>query len=135
MATEIQEIEGIGASSAAKLKEIGIDTVEKLLQEGFYPKGRKAIADQTGISGKKLLDWIGMADLFRVRGVGKQFAELLKAAGVDTVKELKMRNPNNLATALSETNEEKNICKAVPHLVQLENWIAQAKHLESRLTY
>lgn len=135
MATNIQEIEGIGASSATKLQEIGIDTVEKLLQEGFYPKGRKSIADQTGISSKKLLDWIGMADLFRVKGVGKQFAELLKAAGVDTVKELKMRNAHNLATKLAETNEAKNICKAVPHEVQLENWITQAKHLEARLTY
>ena len=76
-----------------------------------------------------------MADLFRVKGVGKQFAELLKATGVDTVKELKMRNAHNLQVALSEANSSKKLCKATPSIGQVQHWIKQAKHLEARLTY
>ncbi len=135
MATPITEIEGIGNTQGAKLQEIGIHTIEQLLQAGNYPKGRSDLAQQTGIAPKVLLKWIGMADLFRVQGVGKQFAELLKVAGVDTVKELKMRNAANLQTTLTEVNAEKKVCKAVPHEVQLRHWIAQAKHLETRLSY
>lgn len=135
MGIQIIEIEGIGPAYAEKLEAVGIQTIEQLLAQGGNPSGRKALEDATGIDGKRILDWIGMADLFRINGVGKQFAELLKAAGVDTVKELKMRNPENLQEKLEETNEEKKLTRAVPAVVQVQHWINQAKKLEARLTY
>lgn len=135
MDKHIIDIEGIGPKYAEKLEAAGISTIGQLLEKGSTPAGRTALGKATGIDGKKILDWIGMADLFRISGVGKQFAELLKVTGVDTVKELKMRNPENLCEALKNTNEAKTLTRAVPSLPQVANWIQQAKRLEARLTY
>lgn len=131
----IIDIEGIGPKYAKKLEAVGIVTIGQLLEKGANPAGRRELEKTTEIDGKRILDWIGMADLYRINGVGKQFAELLKAAGVDTVKELKMRNPENLCEALTSTNEAKGLTRTVPALPQVENWIRQAKLLEARLTY
>ncbi|BDS13203.1 DUF4332 domain-containing protein [Aureispira anguillae] len=135
MEKTIIDIEGIGPKYAEKLKAIGILTVGTLLERGASPAGRRQLEEETGIDGKRILDWIGMADLYRINGVGKQFAELLKVTGVDTVKELKMRNPANLCQALMETNETKKLARTVPALPQVEAWIRQAKVLEARLSY
>lgn len=131
----IIDIEGIGPKYAEKLEAVGITTIGQLLEKGANPAGRRELEKLTEIDGKRILDWIGMADLYRINGVGKQFAELLKATGVDTVKELKMRNPENLCEALAATNETKALTRAIPALPQVENWIQQAKNLEARLTY
>ncbi|WMX16205.1 MULTISPECIES: DUF4332 domain-containing protein [unclassified Aureispira] len=135
MNKHIIDIEGIGPKYAEKLNAVGITTIDELLDKGSTPSGRQDLEQSTGIDKKRILDWIGMADLYRINGVGKQFAELLKVTGVDTVKELKMRRPENLCEALEKTNETKKLTRAVPSLPQVKDWIQQAKILEARLTY
>jgi predicted flap endonuclease-1-like 5' DNA nuclease len=132
---KIIDIEGIGENFASKLMAENIDTVEQLLDRCAAPAGRKELADKTGISEKLILRWTNHADLFRVDGIGPQFAELLEAAGVDTVKELRHRVPANLAAKLVEVNDEKHLCRRVPAESELERMIAQAKELEPRMTY
>lgn len=128
-------IEGIGPAYQEKLAGAGIKTVEALLEKGASKKGRSEIAAASGISETLILDWVNMADLFRINGIASQFAELLKAAGVDTVKELRTRNPENLHKALTETNEAKKLTRVVPALSQVEDFINQAKSLEPVVTH
>lgn len=131
----IEEIEGIGPAFGAKLGNASIKTVEGLLKAGATKAGRKKIAEESGISEDKILDWVNMADLFRIKGVASQFAELLKASGVDTIKELRHRVPENLHVKLTEVNAEKKLTRVVPSLSQVEDFIAQAKELEPVVTY
>ena len=105
---KIIDIEGIGDVYAQKLIAAGINKVSELLEKCAAPKGRKALAEETGISEKLILKWTNHADLFRINGVGPQFAELLEAAGVDTVKEFRHRVAENLQPKLEETNAAKN---------------------------
>lgn len=135
MAKAITMIEGIGSVYKGKLEVAGINSVESLLEKGGSKKGRVDIAAATGISEKRILKWVNMADLFRINGIASQFAELLKATGVDTVKELKMRNPANLHKMLIETNEQKKLTRAVPALSQIEDFINQAKLMEPMVTH
>ncbi|EMS31927.1 Hypothetical protein C943_01662 [Mariniradius saccharolyticus AK6] len=128
-------IEGIGPAYQEKLAGAGIKTVEALLEKGASKKGRSEIAAASGISETLILDWVNMADLFRINGIASQFAELLKAAGVDTVKELRTRNPENLHKALTETNDAKKLTRAVPALSQVEDFINQANSLEPVVTH
>jgi predicted flap endonuclease-1-like 5' DNA nuclease len=134
MAT-ITDIEGIGPVFQEKLAAADIKTVESLLEKGASKSGRKAIADASGIDEGKILDWVNMADLFRINGIASQFAELLKAAGVDTVKELRTRNAENLHDALVKTNEEKSLTRVVPSLSKVEDFIEQAKELTPVVTH
>jgi predicted flap endonuclease-1-like 5' DNA nuclease len=135
MAKKITEIEGIGSVFQEKLSKAGVRTVEGLLELGASRSGRKKIAEDSGIDESKILDWVNMADLFRIKGVASQFAELLKAAGVDTVKELRNRNAENLHAKLVEVQEEKKITRSVPGLSQVTDYIEQAKSLEPIVTY
>ena len=135
MTYKIIDIEGIGQVYAEKLIAAGIDTAEKLLAKCAAPAGRKALEEETGISGKLILTWANHADLFRIKGVGPQFAELLEAAGVDTVKELGHRKAENLAAKMLEVNEEKHLVRRVPVQVEVEKMIAQAKELPGVMTY
>ena len=132
---KIIDIEGIGDVYAEKLIAAGINKVSELLEKCAAPKGRKALAEQTGISEKLILRWTNHADLFRINGVGPQFAELLEAAGVDTVKEFRHRVAENLQPKLEETNAAKNICNRVPAVSEIQKMIDQAKELEPRMTY
>jgi predicted flap endonuclease-1-like 5' DNA nuclease len=109
--------------------------VETLLEQGGAPKGRAALAEKTGISEKLILRWVNHADLIRLKGVGPQYAELLEAAGVDTVKELRNRNAANLTTKLVEINEAKNIAGTTPSAKQVEGWIEEAKTLEPKVSH
>ncbi len=131
----IADIEGIGPVFQEKLGKAGITTVEGLLKEGASKKGRSAIAEASGIDEGKILDWVNMADLFRIKGVASQFAELLKAAGVDTVKELRNRNAENLHAKLEEVNASKNLTRVVPSSEKVADFIEQAKNLEPVVTY
>jgi predicted flap endonuclease-1-like 5' DNA nuclease len=133
--TAIVDIEGVGEVYAAKLKEAGLSTVEALLEAGKTPKGRDTLAETTGISGKLILKWVNHADLFRIHGVAGQYAELLEAAGVDTVVELSRRNAANLAEALAKTNDEKKLAGTTPSLSQVEKWINEAKDLPRAVEY
>jgi predicted flap endonuclease-1-like 5' DNA nuclease len=135
MAKNISEIEGIGSVYAKKLVAAGIKTIEALLEAGASKVGRKKLASDTGIDEGKILEWVNMADLFRIKGIGTQFAELLEAAGVDTVKELRNRNPENLHAKLVEVQAEKKITRAVPALKQVINFVDQAKALPPIITY
>ncbi|MDE6860228.1 MAG: DUF4332 domain-containing protein [Duncaniella sp.] len=135
MAYKIEEIEGIGESYATKLKEAGVATTEALLEKGATKKGREQLADATGISEKLILKWVNHADLFRIKGVAGQFAELLEAGGVDTVKEFRHRVAANLQPKLVEINEQKNLCNRVPSVTELQKMIDQAKELEPKVTY
>ena len=131
----IQDIEGIGPSFGEKLAAAGIKTVEALLKEGCAKSGRKKIAADTGIDEGKILDWVNMADLFRINGVASQFAELLKASGVDTVKELRNRNAENLHAKLEEVNAEKKLTRVVPALSKVQDFVEQAKGLDPVVTH
>lgn len=135
MGYKIIDVEGIGDIYAKKLKDAGIDTVDELLEKCAKPAGRKALEEQTGISGKLILTWTNHADLMRINGVGPQFSELLEAAGVDTVKELKHRVAANLHAKLVETNEEKNLVNRVPAEVEVQKMIDQAKELPALMEY
>lgn len=135
MAYKIIDVEGIGPVYAAKLQEAGIQTTEEYLEKCATPAGRKALAEATGISPKLILTWANHSDLFRINGIAGQFAELLEASGVDTVKEFRHRVPANLHAKLVEVNDEKHLCKRVPSVTELEKMIAQAKEMEVVLTY
>ncbi len=132
---KIIDIEGVGEVYAEKLVAVGINKVSELLDKCAAPKGRKELAEATGISEKLILKWTNHADLFRINGVGPQFAELLEAAGVDTVKEFRHRVAENLQPKLVEVNEQKNICNRVPAVSEVQKMIDQAKELEPRMTY
>jgi predicted flap endonuclease-1-like 5' DNA nuclease len=132
---KIIDIEGVGDVYAQKLQAAGINKVSELLEKCAAPKGRKELAEATGISDKLILRWTNHADLFRINGVGPQFAELLEAAGVDTVKEFRHRVAENLQPKLAEVNEAKNICNRVPAVSEIQKMIDQAKELEPKVTY
>jgi len=132
---KIIDIEGVGEVYAEKLIAAGINKVSELLEKCAAPKGRKELAEATGISEKLILRWTNHADLFRINGVGPQFAELLEAAGVDTVKEFRHRVAENLQPKLAEVNEQKNICNRVPAVSEVQKMIDQAKELEPKVSY
>lgn len=135
MSYKIEEIEGIGPVYAEKLRAAGISTTEELLEKGATRKGREDIAEATEISERLILKWTNHADLFRIKGVAGQFAELLEAAGVDTVKEFRHRVAANLYPRLVEVNEQRNLCNRVPSVAELEKMIEQAKTLPPVITY
>ena len=135
MAYKVIDIEGVGEVYAEKLVAAGIVKVEELLEKCATPKGRQALAEATGISDKLILRWTNHADLFRIKGVGPQFAELLEAAGVDTVKEFRHRVPENLQPKLEETNAEKRLVRRVPSLKEVIKMVEQAKELPPVVTY
>ena len=132
---KIIDIEGVGDVYAEKLQAAGINKVSELLDKCAAPKGRKELAEATGISEKLILRWTNHADLFRINGVGPQFAELLEAAGVDTVKEFRHRVAENLQPKLAEVNEAKNICNRVPAVSEVQKMIDQAKELPGVVEY
>ncbi len=135
MAYKITDIEGIGPVMEEKLATAGIKTVEGLLEKGASKKGRTELAATTGIDAKKLLVFVNNADLFRVKGVSSQYAELLKASGVDTVKELRNRKPENLQAKMAEVNEAKKLVRQVPSVKQVEGYVNHAKELDPVVTH
>ena len=135
MIYKIVDIEGIGPVYAEKLINAGIKTDKDLLEKYAKPAGRKALAEETGISPKLILTWTNHCDLMRINGVGPQFSELLEAAGVDTVKEFRNRKAENLQPKLEEVNNEKNLCNRVPSLKEVIKMIDQAKELEPVMEY
>lgn len=131
----IVEIEGIGATYAEKLTAAGIKTEEDLLQAGGSAAGRKDIAEKTGVSEAKVLEWVNRADLSRVKGIGSEYADLLEAAGVDSVPELAQRNAANLYAKMKEINDSKNLVRQVPSESGVANWIEEAGKLDKIVTH
>ena len=132
---KIIDVEGIGPVYGEKLLAAGIKDTDALLEKCAKPAGRKALEEETGISGKLILTWTNHCDLMRINGVGPQFSELLEAAGVDTVKELQHRVPANLQAKLEEVNEQKHLVRRVPALAEVEKMVAQAKELPAVMEY
>ncbi len=131
----LKDIEGIGASYAEKLDKAGLATTDALLSAGSTPKGRADLAATTGISEKLILRWVNMSDLFRIKGVGEQYSDLLEAAGVDTVVELAQRKPENLQAKMAEVNEERKLVRRVPTESEVSDWVEQAKALPRMVSY
>ncbi len=135
MGYSIQEIEGIGPAYGDKLAGVGINTTTQLLKRCCDRKGRKTVCEESGISDQLILSWTNMADLMRISGIGPQFAELLHAAGVDTIKELRQRNAANLTEKMAEVNGQKKLTRRTPPLSLVEGWIATAKETEPQMSY
>ena len=131
----ITDIEGIGAAYAAKLRKADVRTTEALLKMGGTKKGRKELASATGFSTKMILEWVNRADLFRVKGIGEQYSDLLEAAGVDTVVELAKRKPESLLETLIKVNIKKNLVNQAPGLSQVKAWVKHAKSLKRVVDY
>ena len=124
---KISDIQGIGAAHTEKLAKAGIRTTEALLKIGAAAEGRKEIEAMTGIGNHPILEWVNMADLYRIKGVGSQFSELLRETGVNTVVELSKRVPRHLYAEMVEINQAKNLVNRMPTMGQVEDWIKQAK--------
>jgi predicted flap endonuclease-1-like 5' DNA nuclease len=131
----ISRIEGIGSVYANKLREQGITTTGALLDKCGSVKGRRELSSATGLSEKLILEWVNRADLMRVKGVGEEYSDLLEQAGVDTVKELRRRNPKNLHEAMLEVNQEKHLVRRPPSLTEAKHWVEEAKRLTPKVTY
>ena len=132
---KIIDLEGVGPVYAEKLIAVGIKTVEALLKAGATPKGRQELAEKTGVSGTLILKWVNFADLYRIKGVGEEYSELLEAAGVDTVKELAQRNADNLYAKIVEVNQAKELVRQIPTSKQVASWVEQAKALPRAIEY
>jgi predicted flap endonuclease-1-like 5' DNA nuclease len=133
--SKLMNIEGIGEIFGGRLWEAGIKTPHALLHQGATAQGRKTIAAKTLISEKKILEWVNHVDLFRVKGIAGQYADLLEEAGIDTVVELAQRNPENLHQKLVMVNQEKKLVRRLPTEHQLREWIGQAARLPRMVSY
>ena len=135
MSYPITDIDGIDGEAAAILKSVGIRSTERLLEAARTVRGRKLLAMKTGFDEKRLLCWANVADRMRVKGIRKEYAELLQAVGVDTVKELKYRNPANLAKTMAEANKKRKMVRLLPSEKVVCNWIENAKKLQLKISY
>jgi predicted flap endonuclease-1-like 5' DNA nuclease len=135
MSYPITDIDGIDDKAAETLKSIGIRSTGRLLEAARTVKGRKMLAIKTGFDEKQLLCWANVADRMRIKGIRKEYAELLHAAGVDTVKELKYRNPANLARAMADANKKAKMVRLLPSEKLVGHWIENAKKLQLKITY
>jgi len=132
---KIEEIEGIGPALGEKFVAAGVKDTDTLLERGCTRKGRRELAEATGISESRILTFVNMADLFRIKGVAGEYAELLVCSGVDTVKELATRNAANLAEKVAEVNAEKKLTRKVPTQGQIEDWVKQAGDLPQKIEH
>lgn len=131
----IDAIEGIGLKFATKLRKARIRTTEALLKRGADRAGRKQLAEATGFSNHQILEWVNRADLFRVKGIGEEYSDLLEASGVDTVKELRTRSAANLTEKMAEINQKKRLVRRLPTESMVTRWIADAKKLAPAVKY
>jgi predicted flap endonuclease-1-like 5' DNA nuclease len=131
----INQIDGLDAEELKKLKSLGIRTTDRLLEEAKNPRGRDLLAVKTGCDKARILAWANAADRMRIKGMGKGYSVLLKAVGVDTIRELKYRNPANLAKAMSEANKKRKLVGFLPSEKLIARWVEQARTLTSKITY
>jgi predicted flap endonuclease-1-like 5' DNA nuclease len=131
----IIDVEGIGPAYKKKLKGIGISTTDALLEAGATPKGRKELAAKTGIGDALILEWVNLSDLYRIKGVGSEYSDLLEEAGVDTIVELSKRVPKNLSEKMVEINTKKKLVRKLPTEAQVADWVDQAKKLPRKVSY
>ena len=132
---KIVDVEGIGPKYAEKLSKAGVRSTDALLKAGATPKGRKELAEKTGIGDALILEWVNHVDLYRIKGVGSEYSDLLEAAGVDTIPELAQRKAANLIQKIIAVNKEKKLVRNLPVESQIADWIEQAKKLPRVITY
>ena len=135
MPSSISDLVGLGPSFAIKMKNAGIRTTEKLLETAKSVKGRQMLAEKTEIDQAQLLRVANLIDRMRIKGVGQEYAELLEAAGVVTVKELRYRNPARLAEAMVQANAKRKLVRVMPSEHTVERWIDYAKKLPVKISY
>jgi len=135
MTYPVSNIPNMEPDAVGRLKSNGIRTTARLLDAAKSPKGRKFLADKTGIDEKRILTWANAADRMRIKGIGAEYSELLRAAGVDTVKELKFRNPAKLAEAMAAANAKNKLARVLPSPRAVERWVEQAKRIQLKITY
>ena len=135
MKYKVEKIEGVGVKYAGMLGKVGIRNTKQLLERGATRKGRKALAEASGIDETLILKWANMCDLMRIKGVGEEFSELLERAGVDTVKELAKRRADNLHKAMADANGKRKLVRQLPGAGQVESWVAQAKAIAPMMQY
>ena len=135
MTYAIADIAAIEPEATATLKKAGIRTTAKLLESAKDAKGRRKLAEKTGLAEKNILRWANLSDKMRIKGVGEDYANLLQAAGVDTVKELKYRNPARLAKAMAEANGRRKLVRVLPSDGAVVRWIEHAKKLPMKISY
>jgi predicted flap endonuclease-1-like 5' DNA nuclease len=126
---KVSEIKDLSPEMVSKLNEAGITTVEELLAQGDTAQERAALSKKLGVTTSELTEWVNRADLMRLKGVGKEFANLLEICGVDSCKELQHRKPENLYKKLKETNDAQKIAHHAPTQAQIEEWIKEAATL------
>lgn len=132
---KIEDVEGIGPATGDKLRAAGIKDTDTLLAHCTTPKQRKDLAEKTGLGEGQVLRFANMVDLYRISGVGAEYAELLEVAGVNTVPELSRRNAANLTAAMAEVNEQKKLTRRTPSETEVTKWVEQAKTLPRVLEY
>jgi len=135
MSYPISTIEEIGVDEVTALKSVGIRTTDGLLEAAKSQKGRKLLAASAKLDEKKLLRWANIADKLRIKGMGKEYAGLLREAGVDTVKELKYRNPAKLAQTMAEANKKRKMVRFLPSEKLVTRWVEHARKLPQKITY
>ncbi len=131
----INYIGGLDEDEVQTLKSMGIRTTDRLLEAAKNPKGRRRLAVKTGFDERRILGWANAADRMRIKGMGKGYSGLLQAVGVDTVRELKYRNPAKLAKAMSETNQKRKLVRFLPSQKLITRWVKHAKELSPKITY
>ena len=129
------DIEGVGSVNARKLLKAGVRSTASLLKKGGTRKGREEIVKLSRIDKDLILQWVNHVDLFRIKGIASEFADLLEAAGVDTVVELSKRDAKKLAEALAKVSAKGNLTNRVPTAKMVKGWIAQAKKLPRAVSY
>ena len=135
MTYPITDIDGIDGEAAGVFKSVGIRSTGRLLEAARTVRGRKMLAIKTGFDEKQLLCWANVADRMRVKGIRKEYAGLLQAAGVDTVKELKYRNPGNLAKSMADANKKRKMVRLLPSEKVVGHWIENARKLQLKISY
>jgi predicted RecB family nuclease len=135
MSYSLGTIEEIEPDALAVLRSLGIKTTAKLLEAAKSPKGRKLLSTQTKLDERKLLRWANIADKLRIKGMGKEYAGLLREVGVDTVRELKYRNPARLAKAMADTNKKRKLVRFLPSEKLVTRWVEHARKLPQKITY
>jgi len=132
---KFENIEGIGQKYAGSLRKAGIGSSKSLLKKGSTPRGREEISRKSGINKTLILEWVNHVDLFRIKGVGQEYADLLEEAGVDTIPELAQRNANNLYTKILETNKAKHLVRRPPSRKMVHDWVNQAQEMPRMIKY
>ena len=132
---KIIEVEGIGPKYAEKLQAAGVKTTEALLKVGGTPKGREELSAKAETDKTLILEWVNRVDLFRVKGIGSEYSDLLESSGVDSVVELGKRKAANLYAKMMEVNTAKKLVRRPPSEKMVEDWIEQAKTLPRAISY